>query len=606
MTSFLSIHQYSPFLVLGVGLSTCVGLWGLGAALLCLVRLRLPSPWEQPTALLLGVQTLSLAVQITGVLEIASRSVLITIWWSLVAIGASMLLLRGRQVRIERLPIRWRHALCCWPAMLPIMIVAVAVATNILVALAPSSKIDELYYHMLIPSRIVSDGALAFYREPWEGAIWPQMVFQMSAAPVHAIGYPDSTNIVSLALSLSLLGFAWRIIRANANTVSWTALCVGSLCVGLYPSVWHVTGGAHAMGDLALAAAIVAFCNRERLLISLAPWAYAALLSILLLSASTSKISLLPLGASLLCLAVWPLSKSALPRARLNIALAVAVPWIIFYGPIVWWTWTNSGSPFGPVLAAVFGPSVYPRTWLQQAFQATRDANQLPSAMIRNAAFGYSPLIWLGVIGALSSVNLAKVTRVILGCLFALQCTLIYWLLPYDVRFLSVHYGLFIAFASLAPIAIQERLASARVMFVACGLFLLPWLAVQTYYAKQFFSVSLGLEKTAFYERYIAFYTDYVKLDYLLPEDAVLLSPGFRLDAVYAPRPVFFDSADLPQGKPVALFDLGETAHVGVQFKGYRLGKLVYRNDQAVIRTYRTPGRAPIIGPLKVVTLIKD
>ena len=60
------------------------------------------------------------------------------------------------------------------------------------------------------------------------------------------------------------------------------------------------------MGDLALAAAIVAFCNRERLLASLLPWGYAALLSMLLLSASSSKISLLPLCAILLCLGVGP------------------------------------------------------------------------------------------------------------------------------------------------------------------------------------------------------------------------------------------------------------------------------------------------------------
>src|SRR5262249_44263104 len=199
------------------------------------------------------------------------------------------------------------------PAMLPIAILTAGVATNILVALATSTKIDELYYHMLIPSRIVSDGALRFYREPWEGAIWPQMVFQISAAPVHALGYPDSTNIVSWALSATLLWFASRIIRTKANTVAWTALCIGGLCVGLYPAVWHVTGGAHAMGDLALAAAIVAFCDRQSLIASLAPWSYAALLSILLLSASTSKISLLPLCVILLCLAIWPLFKSALP-----------------------------------------------------------------------------------------------------------------------------------------------------------------------------------------------------------------------------------------------------------------------------------------------------
>jgi hypothetical protein len=532
-------------------------------------------------------------------IEIASRHLLNAIWWCLVAVGASVLLYRANGVKSFSL--RW--SIHPASALLPIAIIGVALTTNALIALAPSSKIDELYYHMLIPSRIVVDGALRFYQQPWEGAILPQMVFQISAAPAHAIGYPDSTNIVSWGLSATLLWFAWHIIRANANTVAWTALCVGSLCVGLYPSVWHVTGGAHALGDLALAAAVVAFCNCERLLVSMVPATYAALLSVLLLSVSTSKISLLPLCASLLCLAIWRLFKSTLPPARRRMALAVAAPWIIFYGPILWWTWSHSGSPFDPVLAGVIGSSVYPHI---ESFQATRDANQLPLTMIRNAALGYSPLIWLGVIGVFFTISLSTVTRVILGCLFALQVMLIYWLLPYDIRFLSIHYGLFIVFASLAPAAMQKRLASARAMSLACVMFLLPWLAVQIYYAKFFFSVSLGLEKTAFYERYIAFYSDYIALDNTLGEDTVLLSPGFRLSAVYAPRPIFFDPADLPDGRPVALLTLGQTIKSDTLVDGYKVATVIYRNDQAVLRTYRTPGRAPDIGPLKVVALSRD
>ena len=75
-----------------------MGLWGLGAALLSLVRLKFPSPWDQVAALLLGIQTLSLAVQITGILEITSRPVLVTIWLSLVVIGAVMLVNRASQI----------------------------------------------------------------------------------------------------------------------------------------------------------------------------------------------------------------------------------------------------------------------------------------------------------------------------------------------------------------------------------------------------------------------------------------------------------------------------------------------------------------------------
>src|SRR5262249_6420118 len=150
------------------------------------------------------------------------------IWWALVSMGAAMLVVRGRMVL--RSPIsptdKW--------SLLPIAIAGTATAINLLIALAPSTKIDELYYHMLVPSRFVLYGVLRFYREPLEGAIWPQMVYQISAAPAHAMGYPDAANVVSWGLSATLLWFAWRVIRGHARPVGWSALWIGTLCVGIY------------------------------------------------------------------------------------------------------------------------------------------------------------------------------------------------------------------------------------------------------------------------------------------------------------------------------------------------------------------------------------
>jgi hypothetical protein len=587
MTSFLSIPHYSPLLVIAVGLSTFVGLWGVGTMLLNIFHLRLPSPWNYVTAILLGIQALSLAVQVAGITEIASLPVLRGIWWVAIVIGITVLLGRTRFTPWTRL------RLISGPAVLLIAIVAASILINGLVAIAPSTKIDELYYHMLMPSRIVSDGALRFYREPFLSAIWPQMVYQISAAPTHAMGFPDATNVVSWALSATLVRFAWRIIRSNAKTPTWTAICVASLCVGIYPAVWQVTGGAHAMGDLAIAAAIVAFCLREYLLAALPPSTFSAMFSILLLSAATSKLSLVPVCGVLLCAGLWRLVQLETPLVRRQVSLAGALPWIIFYCPIVWWTWTHSGAPFGPILAGL------------KNFQWEKDLGGMPWFMIRNAALGYSPLIWLGAIGAIFATCLEKSLRVFLGCLVSLQCLLIYWFFPYDVRYLTLHYGLFIVFAFLGPRTFQERLDSARIVFAAALVFLLPWLAIQFYYAKQFFSVSMGLENNSFYQRYVAFYSDYIKLDHLLSKDTVLLllTPRFRISAVYAPRPIFFDPADVPPGKPVVLITL-QDAVPGDVLSNYKIGDEIYGNPRAVVTAYRTPGRAPLIGSLKVVKLV--
>jgi hypothetical protein len=79
-----------------------------------------------------------------------------------------------------------------------------------LLAAAPSTKHDELYDHMLLPSRIVVDGALHFYLQPWLSATLQQMEYQMAATPLYAMGYPDASNVVSWCIGLMLAWFAAR------------------------------------------------------------------------------------------------------------------------------------------------------------------------------------------------------------------------------------------------------------------------------------------------------------------------------------------------------------------------------------------------------------
>src|SRR5262245_19070358 len=191
------------------------------------VRLRLPPPWNHVTAILLGIQALSITVQIASMAEIASRLILGTMWCALVAVGIAMLLFRSHKTLKTLTP----SLISDWLSLPLIAIVGTAVAANLLIALAPSTKIDELYYHMLVPSRIVSDRALHFYLEPWQGAIWPQMLYQISAAAIHAIGYPDAFNVVSWGLSTTLLWFTWWIIRDNESYVIWSVFWFGSLLV---------------------------------------------------------------------------------------------------------------------------------------------------------------------------------------------------------------------------------------------------------------------------------------------------------------------------------------------------------------------------------------
>jgi hypothetical protein len=258
------------------------------------------------------------------------------------------------------------------------------------------------------------------------------------------------------------------------------------------------------------------------------------------------------------------------------------------------------------LLAGAFGSSIYPAGWSLHAFDAARAANASPlAARVAITAVDYSPLIWLGVVGAFVSGGLPIATRTILAVLFALQCAVIYFLLPWDARFLGgLPYGLIIVFAAFASSRLRRWFAPAGVTITAIAILLLPWLIVQLYYATQFFPVSLGVEKAAFYARETAFYADFVKLDRMLAPDTVLLVQGFRLDSVYAPRPVFFDEADLPPEKPAVLFAPPRGSPARLQH--HTLGERIYANDQAIVTTYRTPGRRPAIGRLQVTKLTKS
>nr|TFG52162.1 MAG: hypothetical protein E4H34_05420 [Hyphomicrobiales bacterium] len=461
---------------------------------------------------------------------------------------------------------------------------------------------------MLVPSRIVSDAALHFYRMPWEAAIWPQMIFQISAAPLHAIGFPDAANVESWALGAMLAWFAWRIIRANSLSAAWSAFWVCGLCVGIYPVVWHVTGGAHAMGDLAMAAAIVAFVERDRLLAATPPASYAALVSILLLSAASSKVSLVPVCVIMLCLSAGSVLRATPRNSARRVMLSFLTPWVVLYCPIMLWTWIHSGSPFGPMLAGVFGPSIYVESWIHQTFQLAREINRPPLYVTGYYALvGYSPLVWLGAAGAVFGAKVPHATCTVLGLLFVLQCILIYLLLPHDARFLGgIPFGLAIIFASHALPRFRNFRIHARNMAVACTLLLLPWVAMQLYYATQFFPVALGFEKRAFYERYVALFDDYIELDAILAKDSVLLTDA-RLSSVYAPRPIFFDPLDVPPGKSVAFISLqpdGEGTPSPID--GFRLGEVIYANPRAVGTTFRTPGRNPDIRRLQVIQLHRE
>jgi hypothetical protein len=456
----------------------------------------------------------------------------------------------------------------------------------VLVAIAPSSKIDELFYHMLIGRRVIEDHGLHVYMLPFEAAIVPQTGYQIAESVFHAAGVPDAGNLLAVACAAALAVLLAGVVADETGRAGLSFLAAGTALVGLYPAVWYVTAGPHAFGDLALFASIAALWFPGGLRES--PGRFVACMLCAACAAST-KLSLVPV--SLLVTAF------ALTRARDGVRLmgVAAVTWMLVLGPLVIWTYVHTGSPFGLAFADRFGHTVYPLE-SQGAMAYSRLVGQvgLWPALRQTARLLTGTTIVLGLIGAVGCVIHWRRFG-LLGPLVAFQVWLIALALPHEVRFLGgLMFGLVAAGAITIALARNVTLPRPWVEWAALLLFG-PWFVAALVYARPFVSVALGAtSRRAFVTRYVALSDDWHALDAILPRDAVLYTQ-FRAPAADAPRPVIFTLWDWDRSRPLYALSAGVSAPdsgADLSDAGIRLtcDMPIYENPHAVIMSYRTPG----------------
>jgi hypothetical protein len=496
-------------------------------------------------------------------------------------------------------------------------VLLLAVLVNLIAALAPSTKIDELYYHMLTPKRIVEDGGLRFYLLPIESAIVPQMHYQIALSVAHASGAPDAGNVLSwgysVALSLFVIGFL-----TDATKKRVLALLCGSLCaVGIYATVWHTTGGAHALGDLATVVALAGILRPAILMNALGPYRYTFLLATVAAIAASTKLSLVPLSlVTSALIVVIAIREKILGTKIFNVIVLALLPWIVLHLPLMIWTYAESGSFWGPVLANTFGRSVFPSKILQFIADLQTFNPRDLAPMARYAVIGFSPVFFVSIGWILwTALRGCKTSRLAAGLLL-FQGALVAWKFHFDFRFLSgMEYVAVLAaaltvanpnsdanFANGWP-GIGSSLMNSRrwiILFAA-----VPWLLFQMYYARPFAGVVTGYTtRSEFVERYAALAHDFEMLDGMLPRDAVLYIGDGRLPNFYAPRPVVLTPLDLRSRTSVyrlTIFPEPDIEEIDAA-SSLKCGNTIYQNDLAVIETYRTPGEAPLIGRVKVQT----
>ena len=326
------------------GLLGLIAALGIGAGFTRMLG-HIPRRWRLAASLVSGVAIIDwavmlvlflggsvTAVKIVGVGAAVLGSILLVVSWNHLSFVPALKILRNSD--------RWFVA-----------IVVAACTINLFIALAPSTKIDELHYHMLIPKRVMEDDGLYLYRLPYEAAIFPQTAYQLGLTAEHAAGFPEAGNVVSWGLGVALILLVAGVATdlTGSATAGWMTGAISA--VGLYPAVWWVTSGPHALGDLSTVTACLLALLPDSQTAGLKSKARLILICLAAYAAVSTKISNLPVAATITLIGVFRGAAELGMRKAAGIALAV---WIAFYSPIILWTTLQCGSPLGLATATLF------------------------------------------------------------------------------------------------------------------------------------------------------------------------------------------------------------------------------------------------------------
>ena len=575
------VFPITQIYTLVLGLAVFFSLLGFGNYILKKFRYNFPEPWLSIVSLVLGVLLFSLIVQIFSMLEVANKWLLISLLFFILPFGLN-LLSKISDIR-NTIPSFKGYAI------LPFLIIIIAILINLLVALSPTTKIDEMVYHMLLPARIVSDGSLIYYSLPWESAILPHMFYQIMATPLYALGLPDSANVISLSILVLLIWFALKLVWQETNNIT-LAWWVGALIpVGMYSVVSFITVAGNSFMVLSTVTGSISVLTRNTLLKDMHLSEWVIMCSILILGIASSKASLIPLAIMLLLVLLFKVFKERKKLlSRIKIISLLISPWVIIYFPIIIWTFINSGSPFGPLFLDFFSGGTIIFDPLVESLNRKIGSRPHFKEITFITLISWSPLLWISLGSILFVDKLSLKDRVLFVSFFIFQLIVIVFSLPYLARhFGGLQYVFIIIIAIFySPLKIFKNNLKIIIIMVSLTL---PWLTVQAYYAKPFIEMSLGIyPKNIFFSKYIPFYKDYKQLDKILPFNANILVVGSRVNSFYSPRPMFMSINDLNTiNYPSYLFVVGQ--NIDVSSLDLNIGNVVYKNTRAIQFTFRTP-----------------
>jgi hypothetical protein len=491
----------------------------LGTGLVCLRAVRFEGPvWLRlPVALFAGVAlacTFAVVVLVggAGVLTLRILSCLllaIGVWGCVVELRFG----DTRDWRQHLVKERWLSA-----------IVLVSLLLNLIVALAPSTKIDEIRYHMPIPQRIEADDGLRAYREPWEAAIYPQTEYEIGLSLVRVWGWTDVPNVMGWGIGAVLILLVAGATARLASSAAVGLLAAALAEVGLHPALHHVTGGSHSLGDLAMVVAFVLLLLSRKPRFSACALAWLAIVAAAFAVAASTKLTIMPICVALTVYSGFRAVRSN-STGRIEAVIIPCGAWLLCYAPLVCWSVFHTGSPFGTATASFFHSTFFgPETLAKVA--AGRAAYSRTLAHLRHAAYvtllSYSPAVILAICLVAAGIRRHPEFR-FLSLAVIFQAMIVAIVAPPDLRFMGgLQVVALIGAAAVLAVSPRGRRWLEHPLMIAIVL-AVPWLAIQARYTAIFIPVTFGIEsKEAFLRQHVPLAADFAALDRLLPPDAVL------------------------------------------------------------------------------------
>lgn len=602
MASYYALETYHFLLNFLVGCCFFMAVYGVGSFLIMRLPYSFPLSLRPVLKIVAGFLTVSLIIQFLAFFfwineySLGSLTLILTISaiWQLYKLLRNYSLLLNPFLKISK---QETLGVCCFLlCFLPIVVYA----------LLPSAKIDELFYHQLVAQRIVVDGGMIFYRQPWEAAIPAHLVYNYSQVPLVYWQFTDAANVVSLCL-FSLFLWTLHSIFSQAKVaifLKWATLSI--LCLGMY-RLTFTTAGSHHFGDIAAFMGLYVVVMISNLKQHTPIPAILTMQGIFLAAMAGSKISLLPFALLIglyTLYEVWKINTAIIKNTAL-----ILFPVIIFYIPIIAWTYLQTHSPFGLILSQYFDTKIIDRHLLASTLQHETVINPTFSVHGREALL-YFPIILLvsPLLFAISKYPFSLKIKVF--TIFGLFLVILYaFHLLYNPRFWGnlpvslLALGILSAPTIKWPTIVRPNLLIGSLATIA----ILPYVAVSYYYLYHLLPFPYNVAtRTTYYKKFIPLYEDYQALDKLLPAGACLFTQN-RLNLVHSPRRIFRDSLDIcncPTLYAMQCDTLLLPAIINTRHSKYQVGPLVYQNKHAAITIYRTPNKKQKTGVLSVYKLL--